>query len=299
MKNCEVRMIRLKADLPGMALPLTKSRYSTGSVHGGRGWKQVFGNRKKTPGKTREVSVEVSEKDGVRSLHLGSDTVQSSMKLADPSELVLSYTRAMMAFLLFEPEPRRTVMIGLGGGSLAKFLYHRLPSVEIIAVEREPAVIFAARQYFHVPENDARFRVELAEGSAWVAANPGNCDVLLVDGYDGHEQVPELTTESFYADARTALTEKGVLVTNLWSSDERFDTYLQRMERVFSAVVCVPAERRGNVIVLAFARSPGQPRWDDLRERARRLQGLYGLEFLRFVEDLRELNPHSGGCLLA
>lgn len=259
----------------------------------------MFGNWKKPRKEPREVSVEVSEKDGIRSLHLGSNTVQSSMKLADPAELVLSYTRAMMAFLLFEPEPRRILMIGLGGGSLAKFVYHRMPSAEVVAVECEPAVLFAARQYFYVPENDARFRAELAEGSAWVAENPGSCDVMLVDGYDGNEQVPELTTESFYADAREALTDKGVLVTNLWSSDQRFDSYVQRMERVFSAVVCVPAERRGNVIVLAFARSPGRPRWDDLRERARRLQSLYGLEFLRFVEDLRELNPHSGGCLLA
>jgi len=259
----------------------------------------VYGNWKKHRQKVREVSVEVSEKDGIRSLHLGSNTVQSSMKLADPAELVLSYTRTMMAFLLFEPEPRRILMVGLGGGSLAKFVYHRMPAVEVVAVEREPAVLFAARQYFQVPENDERFRAELAEGSAWVAQNPGSCDVMLVDGYDGNQQVPELTTEGFYADARSALTGSGVLVTNLWSSDERFDTYVQRMERVFSAVVCIPAERRGNVIVLAFARSPGRPRWDDLRARARRLQSLYGLEFLRFVEDLRELNPHSGGRLMA
>lgn len=259
----------------------------------------MFGNRKNQQKAKREVSVEVSEKDGIRSLHLGSDTVQSSMKLADPAELVLSYTRAMMAFLLFEPEPRRILMIGLGGGSLAKFVYHRMPAVELVAVECEPAVILAARRYFHVPEDDQRFRAELGEGSAWVAQNPRCCDVMLVDGYDGHEQVPELATESFYASAREALTDAGVLVANLWSSDNRFDSYLQRMERVFSAVVCVPAERRGNVIVLAFARSPGCPSWDELRQRARRLQRAYGLEFLRFVEDLRELNPHSGGRLQA
>ncbi|HEX7813156.1 MAG TPA: hypothetical protein VF460_14720 [Burkholderiales bacterium] len=129
----------------------------------------MFGNWKKPRKEPREVSVEVSEKDGIRSLHLGSDTVQSSMKLADPAELVLSYTRAMMAFLLFEPQPRRILMIGLGGGSLAKFIYHRMPSAEVVAVECEPAVLFAARQYFHVPENGERFRAELAEGSAWVA----------------------------------------------------------------------------------------------------------------------------------
>ena len=257
----------------------------------------MFGRRKKQGG--GDAGVEVSERDGVRSLHLGSDTVQSSMKLADPVELVLSYTRAMMAFLLFRPEPRHVVMIGLGGGSLAKFIYHRMPGVGITAVESHPAVLFAARQYFHVPENDERFRAELAEGSAWVAANPRSCDVLLVDGYDGHEQVQMLASEGFYADARAALGEEGILVTNLWSSDERFDTYVQRMERVFSAVVCVPAERHGNVIALGFSCSPGRPRWDELRARARRLQSLYGLEFLKFVEGLREMNPHSGGRLTA
>jgi spermidine synthase len=257
----------------------------------------VFGKWKIHRSADHEISVEVSEKDGIRSLHLGSETVQSSMKLADPIELVLSYTRAMMAFLLFNPRPQNILMIGLGGGSLAKFVCHHLPSAQITVVESQLRVIAAARQYFHVPPDDGRFRVELAEGSQWVAAHPRSCDVLLVDGYDGREQVPELSSESFYADARAALTDVGILVVNLWSSDSRFDAYLQRIERVFDALACVPAERRGNVIVLAFASSPKRPRWDDLRLRARALQARYGLEFLQFVEGLRELNPHTEGRL--
>jgi spermidine synthase len=259
----------------------------------------MFGYQRKTRKAGREESVEVSERDGIRSLHLGSDTVQSSMKLADPVELVLSYTRAMMAFLLFEPEPKRVAMIGLGGGSLAKFVYHRMPQTSVVAVECLPSVIFAARRYFHVPEDDERFRAELEDGAAWVASRRDCCDVMLVDGYDGHAHVESLASEAFYANARAALSARGVLVANLWSSDDRFDTYVQRMERVFGAVVCLPAERRGNIIVLALARSPGRPRWDDLRERGRALQARYGLEFLKFVEGLRELNPHEGGRLLA
>lgn len=257
----------------------------------------MFGRRSKRKDAQPPASVEISEQDGIRSLHLGSDTVQSSMKLSDPVELVLSYTRAMMAFLLFHPQPRRVVMIGLGGGSLAKFVYHRMPEATLTAVECHPAVLFAARRYFDVPEDDQRFRVELAEGSAWVAANPDSCDVMLVDGYDGEQKVQALATERFYADARAALGDDGVLVTNLWSSDQRFDAYMQRMERVFDAVACLPAERRGNVIALAFCRSPGRPRWDELRVRARDLQAVYGLEFPIFVEGLRELNPQSGGRL--
>ena len=246
----------------------------------------------------REVSVEVSEQDGIRSLHLGSDTVQSSMKLDDPYELVLSYTRAMMAFLLFRPRPEHVLMIGLGGGSLPKFVHKHLRETRTTVIESEPKVIAVARQYFHLPPDDERFVVQAAEGGAWVAAHPECCDVLMVDGYDRYEQVPELCSEDFYASARAALSDEGVLVVNLWSSDNRFDACLQRIESVFDAVVCVPAPKRGNMAVLAFRRSPGQPRWDDLRAAARSLQSLYGLEFLIFVEGLRELNPRSAARLL-
>ena len=150
-------------------------------------------------------------------------------------------------------------MIGLGGGSLPKFVYKHLPAARTTVVEFEPRVIAVARQYFHVPPDDGRFVVETAEGGAWVAAHPDCCDVLMVDGYNGNEQGPQLCSEDFYASARAALSDDGVLVVNLWSSDRRYDAYLQRIEGVFDAVVCVPAERRGNVAVLAFNRPPGQP----------------------------------------
>jgi len=53
-----------------------------------------------------DESVFVTDKFGVRSLHIGSDTIQSSMRLARPSDLELAYTRSMMAFLLFHSTPR-------------------------------------------------------------------------------------------------------------------------------------------------------------------------------------------------
>ena len=75
----------------------------------------------------RRSSVEVSEEDGVRSLHLGGDAIQSSIRLDRPDELALDYTRAMMAFLLFQPLPREVLMIGLGGGSMARYIHQRMP----------------------------------------------------------------------------------------------------------------------------------------------------------------------------
>ena len=53
--------------------------------------------------KKRSV-IAVSDSRGVRSLHVGGEAIQSSMKLGDPFALALDYTRCMMAFLLFHPE---------------------------------------------------------------------------------------------------------------------------------------------------------------------------------------------------
>jgi spermidine synthase len=241
----------------------------------------------------REESVDVSEKDGVRSLHLGSSTVQSSMRLSDPLELVLSYTRAMMGFLLFVPEPARVAMIGLGGGSLPKFVRHHLPTTRLTVVESNARVISAARSYFEVPEDDEYFSVVLGEGEQWVADHLRDENVLMVDGYDGKQQVGGLSTEDFYTLAGQALVSDGVLVVNLWSSDPKYDVYLQRIERCFEFVVTLPAERRGNVAVLAFRRPPRELRWTKLKDRARGLESRYGLSFVAMLGAIREFNPSS------
>ena len=132
-----------------------------------------------------DASVEISEESGIRYLHLGSDTIQSGMRMKDPDELVLSYTRSMMAFLLFVPEPQRIVSVGLGGGSINKWMYRHFPHARQTVLELNPRVIAAARQYFHLPPDDERLQVVETDGAQWVAEHPDSADVILVDGYDG------------------------------------------------------------------------------------------------------------------
>lgn len=246
-----------------------------------------------------DALVQVNEENGVRSLYLGTDTVQSSMRIADPYALILSYTRAMMGCLLFHPQPRRFLMIGLGGGSLAKFAYHRFPQAMVTVVETNPKVVAAARSFFFVPDNDERFTILVDDGAEHVRIAKASCDVLVVDGFDANAQVEALASEDFYAHCRQALEPDGVMTVNLWSTDPRFDTFLQRIERVFDQqVLCLPAERKGNVAVFAFQKRPSPTRWDQLRDRARELEPRTGLEYLQFVSRLGEMNAHSEHRLL-
>ncbi len=239
-------------------------------------------------------TVYISEKYGVRALHIGSDTVQSAMRLSRPYDLELAYTRSMMAFLLFVPEPREVLMVGLGGGSVAKFIYTRMPATRIHAVEINPQVVTIARHCFKVPDDDHRLQVTIGDGAEFMETPGREVNLVMVDGYDGESQAEALSTRRFYEACRARLKPGGVMVVNLWSGDREFTESLGRLRAVYGAgCLCLPAEKPGNVIVLAFRDRPDAGSWQELRARGETLTIKYGLEFGRFVEGLRKMNRHD------
>lgn len=235
--------------------------------------------------------ITVSEEDGVRYLHLGGEHIQSAMRIDAPEDLELDYTRTMMAFLLFHPRPRECLMVGLGGGSIPKFIHKRLPAVRMRVVELNPAVITAARGLFNVPADGAKLRIELGDGAAAVHAMKEGCDVLVVDGFDDGDQVPALVSEEFYAAAYRALRSPGVMILNFFGHDRRFDRYLKRVEAAFGeCVVCLNAREDGNLIVFALKGGPRAIEWEELKRCAFKLEAKLGLPFVRYVAGLRKMN---------
>jgi spermidine synthase len=239
-----------------------------------------------------DSGVHMSEEFGVRSLHIGSSMVQSAMRLSVPNHLELVYTQCMMGFTLFHPQPENMLMIGLGGGSLAKFVYHRLPQVQTTVIEINPQIVAIARDHFFVPADDARLQVVIAEGGEFVANHPRSADILMVDGFDDGRQVPSLCSQDFYDDAREALKRNGVLVVNLLSRDRAVQDYIHRIEDSFAGrVATVMAEPFGNLIVFAFKHSPPRSTWKNLQERAKQLEQELALPFTRFVNKLQQREP--------
>lgn len=236
-------------------------------------------------------TVYVSEKYGVRSLHIGSDTVQSAMRIARPHDLELSYTRSMMACLLFRDDMRDVLMVGLGGGSVAKYVRHHFPSARVRVLELNPQVVAVARQCFLVPPDGPSFEVIVGDGAEYMARADVSADVIMVDGYDAESHVEALATREFYRLCRERLVPEGMLVVNLWGGDRQFNEVLKRIEAEFPAGnLCLPARKPGNVIVFGFRDSPGPLRWRDLQARAAVLEAGHGMEFPLFVEGLRAMN---------
>src|SRR3569623_1128458 len=62
-----------------------------------------------------------------RQLQFTLEFIQSSKRIDDPFALDIAYTRMMLAFVLFVPNPGHVLRVGLGGGALAKFWHRHLP----------------------------------------------------------------------------------------------------------------------------------------------------------------------------
>jgi len=186
-----------------------------------------------------------------KALHFSISETQSRMRLDDPHALDLEYTRTMMAFLLFNPEPKNIAMIGLGGGSLAKFCHRYLPNSHVQVVEINPHVI-ALRDAFQVPPDDERFRVIRGDGASFVRNMPARVDVLLVDGFDSHGLPARLASQRFYDNCLDALQPGGIMVANLHYGHRHYEVYLDRIRRSFNgSVLVVDDGEMSNSIVFA------------------------------------------------
>lgn len=238
--------------------------------------------------------VEISEKKGIRYLHLGGPAIQSAMRIKEPYALELEYTRAMMAFLLFNEAPREIGLVGLGGASVAKFIHRNLPTSRLTALEVNPEVVSAARAFFLLPADDERLSVIVGDGAQYVREQSGSLDVLLVDGYDAHRIVDALASLDFYAACRDALAPGGVAVFNLWGSDRFFDIYFDRVAKTFEDhTLILPAEKKGNIQLFAFKPPLPHAGFIRLGEVARRLEARLGLEMPVFVERMKQYNTVS------
>jgi spermidine synthase len=257
---------------------------------------RLFGKRRN---QSEHDPIEISEKDGVRFLHLGGHAVQSAMRLRDPVRLELEYTRAMFMCVLFNAPLNDVGLIGLGGGSIAKFIHHHLPETRLTAIEINPGVVAAARGYFFLPADDTRLEVRVADGAAYVQSQSAELDALLVDGYDAQRIVEDLATPGFYRSCLNALRPGGVAVFNLWGSDRYFDTYLDRIGNAFAQqYLLLPAEKKGNIQVFAFKPPLPHLGFVHLARLARDWEARLGIEFPRFLERMRSVNLHSDRGLL-
>jgi len=245
-----------------------------------------------------EGIIEVVDSNGERALHFGSSARQSSMLLSDPNHLNSLYARAMMGLLLFTEQPREVLMIGLGGGSLAKFLLHHFYDCKLKIVEYRSSVLKIARSHFGLPF-DQRMKIKIGCGAQHVLQESRTIeehyDLIMVDAYDHAGMVNEVSSLGFFDNCRTLLNKNGLLVINLWGTDKSlFQEVSWNIGNVFQwRVLYLPVRKRGNIIAFAFGERFGKLNMKDLTEKAQHLEQQYDLEFPIFLQDIKRYNANA------
>lgn len=233
------------------------------------------------------------EHEDLLTLYFSLSLVQSSMKITRPDDLDLAYTRKMMAFLPFYPRPKALLLLGMGGGSLAKFCYRHLPRADITVVEIDPDVI-AFRNAFKVPQDNERFRISCADAAAYIHTHEARTDIIMVDAFDGLGIAPELSSPDFYAEAHRVLSPNGILVMNLAGDKAGFGDPLAQLAHVFDdRVLSLKVRDGGNQIAFAFKNPDFHPQWDRLKSTAIDLEKKLGLDFSRYLYNLEKNERRS------
>jgi spermidine synthase len=184
--------------------------------------------------------------------------LQSVVKPGDPDHLELAYARAIPVAFLYVEKPSRVLVVGLGGGTIPGFLRRRFPDTQVDVVEIDPGVVEVAKSHFGFRE-DAKMRVHVDDGRRFIERAAGTYDIIFLDGF-GIDSVPRhLTTREFHHAVRRALTDRGIVVGNLWGRavNRLYDSMVKTYQAVYDDLSIVDVPASANKIVVGFPYIPG------------------------------------------
>ncbi|ASU41304.1 spermidine synthase [Herbaspirillum sp. meg3] len=221
------------------------------------------------PRKPKFAPVTLSEQDGIRYLHFGTEWVQGAMRIRKPDWIELEYAQQMMSWMLFNDAPEQIVQLGLGTAALTKFSYRQFPDARVTAVELNPSVIAICNSMFKLPPEDDRLSILEMDANDFIfdPQRAGTIDALQVDLYDATARGPVLDTPEFYVACRDSLSDNGVMTVNLFGDHPSYAKNLKAMRYAFDQVISLPEVHDGNVVALAF-KNKFVPDFTALYERA-------------------------------
>ncbi len=194
---------------------------------------------------------------GMRTLLFAKGGARQSVAMpGDPDRLELAYTRAALAGLALCDEPRRMLVVGLGGGTLPIFLHRHYPGAAIDVVDINPRVLAVATRYFGFTE-DERLRAYISDGREFIEKQqPSTYDAIFLDAFGATDVPRHLTTREFLLAVRRATVPSGVVIGNVWrrGSNPLYDAMLETYREVFGSLFVLDVAGDVNAMFLALPR---------------------------------------------
>ncbi|HSH39290.1 MAG TPA: fused MFS/spermidine synthase [Chthoniobacterales bacterium] len=186
---------------------------------------------------------------------------ESAVDLGDPDKLIVPYVETLFAAAMFQPNPSRALMIGLGGGTFNRVFGQAYPQASLTTVELDRKVQELATEHMGFTTS-ARNTVTIGDGRMIIRRNrEPKYDWLIVDAYKGNTVPPHLKTVEFYKEVARCLAPGGVAAFNLQDSTKLFDFDVATLEAAFPQVMYFKVPDAPNTIAIASASAT--PRLED------------------------------------
>jgi spermidine synthase len=181
-----------------------------------------------------------------------SKTQQTCFLKSQPQQLVFNYTKLLMTSLLMMPEPKRILIVGLGGGTMSNTLAQIYPQSQIDNIEIDHAVIKVARDYFGFFENN-QIKTYNQDGRIYIKRallKKQQYDWIILDAFNG-DYIPEhLMTKEFLQEAKALLSKNGILSANTFSLSELYAHESATYKAVFGDFYQVSNQGNSNRIII-------------------------------------------------
>jgi len=234
--------------------------------------------------------VQVWEKEGRRELRFGNHIMQSVFSTVNAEYLVLPYTRFMLLGLLFCPNPKTVLHVGLGGGSIARWLHREFPLLQQTIIEINSGVVEAAQLFFDFPQDD-RLRIFQGDATEIIPTLTEKFDLIFLDAYTDFDRPEGVKGLEFLKNLSGFINSTGWLVGNAWTMTGDFVEQCQIWKSTFAQVLQARANKKGNVILFGS-------QIQDLTEKkefekiAKILNKHHQLDFQRMLRELKEITIH-------
>jgi spermidine synthase len=244
-------------------------------------------------------TINVRQDGQLRLLKTDDATIQSAINLDAPHELILPYMQAMLACLLFQATPNNTLLLGLGGGAMVRYLHHHLPACKITAVEIDKEMINTCRNYFGLPDVP-QINIQCIDAATFLKNTTEHYDSIFIDIHSNTNPPTALQDKLFIKSLYEALTDNGIAITNLITNNtEVFKDILWKTRQQFQQLtLCMTIPEHDNILIFAFKQKPTQIKRGELMLKARTLSTHYALDFESFVDNIFSNNPLDKGELI-
>jgi spermidine synthase len=124
-------------------------------------------------------------------------------------------TGGYWAAMVPDDRPRSGLILGLGGGTLARLLHARWGTFPIVGVDDDPAILDLAREVGWLPSE--ALEIVVADAFEYVKSCEQRFDYIAVDLFRGEELASRAFTKPFLKRLRGLLAPRGRLAMNVFT----------------------------------------------------------------------------------